>query len=62
MRDREREAETGGGRSRLLAGSPMRARSQDPRVTPWAEGRCSTAELPGLPSSLISLSHSMYPL
>ena len=27
-------------RSRLHAGSPMRTRSRDPGVTPWAKGRC----------------------
>ena len=50
MRDtqRERGRDTGGGRSRLYAGSPM----WDSIPGPRAEGRCSTAEPPGIPCCL----------
>ena len=45
MRDIQRGRDTGRGRSRL----PARTRSQDPRITPWAKGRCSTTGPPGCP-------------
>ena len=35
----EGSGDTGRGRSRLLAGSPMRGSIPDSRTTPWAEGR-----------------------
>ena len=49
MRDRERERGRGigRGRSRLHAGSPM----WDSGITPWAKGKCSTAEQPSHPYS-----------
>ena len=54
-RDPEREAETQAeGEAGSLQGAPCGTRSWDPRVTPWAEGRCSTAELPGCPEDLNS--------
>ena len=50
MRDTEREAETQAeGEAGPRQGARCGARSRDPGVTPWAEGRCSTAEPPGLP-------------
>ena len=58
MRDTERGAET---QEEREAGSPLgvwfRTRSQDPRITPWAEGRRSTAEPPRYPNILKSLSN-----
>ena len=39
-RERERGRDIGRGRSRLPPGRVM----WDPRITPWAEGRCSTTE------------------
>ena len=49
-REREREAETQAeGEAGSLQGARCRTRSQDPGVTPWAEGRCSTAEPPRHP-------------
>ena len=44
MRETEREAET------QAEGARCGTRSQDPAVTPWAEGRCSTTEPPRGPS------------
>ena len=41
MKDRPRQREKQGPR--------RRTQSQDPRVTPWAEGRCSTTEPPRRP-------------
>ena len=41
--------ERGCSRSYPLRGSRCGTRSQDPGVTPWAEGRCSTTEPPGDP-------------
>ena len=46
MKDTERDRDTGRGRSRLHAGSPMWDSIRVSRITPWAEGRCSTTELP----------------
>ena len=46
MRDTERGRDTSRGRSRLHAGSRCGTRSQDSRITPWAEGRRQTAEPP----------------
>ena len=51
MRDTQIEAET---QAEGEAGSPQGARcgirSQDPEITPWAEGRCSTAKPPRRPT------------
>ena len=47
MREREREGERQAGRPH--AGSPMWDSSQDSRIVPWAECRCSIAEPPGRP-------------
>ena len=47
--------ERGRGRSRLLAGSPMWDSIPGPGIMPWAEGRRSTAEPPGVPAPLLSL-------
>ena len=50
MRDTEREAETQAeGEAGSLRGARRRTPSPDPRVTPWARGRRSTAELPRRP-------------
>ena len=47
MRDPEREAETQAeGETGSLRGPRRGTRFRDPGVTPWAEGRCSTAEPP----------------
>ena len=45
-RHRERGRDTGGGRSRLHAGSPMRDSIPRSRIMPWAEGSRSTAKPP----------------
>ena len=56
MRDAEGEAGS-------MQGARRGTRSRDPGVTPWAEGRRSTAEPPGLPKGhvlnggLVSLPH-----
>ena len=50
-RHRERGRDMGRGRSRLPARSLMWDSIPDPRITPWAEGRCSTAEPPKCPFS-----------
>ena len=48
MRDRERKAET---QAEGEAGALQGARSgPDSRITPWAEGKCSTSEPPRRPS------------
>ena len=50
MRDteREREADTQAeGEASSLRGAQCRTRSQDPGVTTWAQGRCSTLSPPG---------------
>ena len=39
MRDAERGRDTGSGRSRLHARSPMWDSIRDSRITPWAQGR-----------------------
>ena len=45
--ERQRGAETqAGGEAGPLQGAPCGTRSWDPGVTPWVEGRCSTAEAP----------------
>ena len=49
MRHRETDRDIGRGRSRLLAGSPIR----NPGITPWGEGRCSTAEATWFSHSLM---------
>ena len=48
-----RHTQRGRGRSRLPAGSPMWDSSQDPGITPWAEGRHSTTEPPRCPEVFI---------
>ena len=53
-RERERKAETGRGRSRPSARSPMWDSILDPGITSWAEGRRSTVESPRRPSDFIS--------
>ena len=50
IRDIERGRDTGRERSRLPAGNLMRDSSEGPRIMPWPEGRCSTAE-PRSPTS-----------
>ena len=50
MRDTEREAETQAeGETGSLWGTWCRTRFQDPGITTWAEGRCSTTEPPRSP-------------
>ena len=44
MRDTERGRDIGRGKRRLPARSPMWDSIPDPGITPWAEGRYSTAE------------------
>ena len=52
---REREAETQAeGEAGSMPGAQHGTRSQDSRITPWAEGRCSTAEPPRRPPSFLS--------
>ena len=54
MRDPEREAETQAeGDAGSMQGARCGTRSQDPRVTPRAEGRHPTTEPPGAPNALI---------
>ena len=50
MRDSQREAETGRGRSRLHAGARCGTRSWDPRITPWAEVGIEPLSHPGCPN------------
>ena len=47
--EREKGRDTGRGRSRFPAGSPMWDLILDPRIMPWAEGRHSTTEPPKHP-------------
>ena len=51
MRDTERGRDIGQGGSRLHARSPIWDSIPDPMITPWAKGRCSTAEPLGHPNS-----------
>ena len=45
MIDREREAETQKeGEAGSMLGAQRGTRSWDPRIVPWAKGRCQTAE------------------
>ena len=54
-REREREAETQAeGEAGSQQGAQCRTRSQDPGVTPWMEGRRSTAEPPTCPRTCFS--------
>ena len=47
---REREAETQAeGEAGSMPGAWCGTRYRDPRITPWAQGRCSTAEPPRRP-------------
>ena len=51
MIEREREADTGRGRSRPHAPGARRGiRFRDPRIAPWAKGRRQTAAPPRDPS------------
>ena len=53
MRDTEKEAETQAeGEAGSLRGPRCGTRSQDPGITPWTEGRCSTAEPPERPRTM----------
>ena len=54
-RQRERGRDMGRGRSRLPAGSLRENSIPGPGITPWAKGRCSTAEPPRRPSNVIQL-------
>ena len=57
-RHREREAETQAGEAAdSLQGAWCGTRSQNSRITPWAKGRCLTAE----PARHPNLSHFKYP-
>ena len=47
-REREKQAE---GEAGSMQGAPHGTQSLDSRITPWAEGRCSTAEPPRDPYS-----------
>ena len=47
MRDTQREAETQAeGEAGSMQGAPCGTQSRDSRITPWAKGRCQTAEPP----------------
>ena len=46
MRDREAEGEAGS-----LQGARCRTRSQDPRITPWAEGGAKPLSHLGIPTA-----------
>ena len=47
MRDTQRETETEAeGEAGSMQGARHGTRSQDSRITTWAEGRCSTSEAP----------------
>ena len=48
-RDRERGRDTGGGRSRLHAGSPMWESIPVSRIMPWAEGNAKLLRHSGCP-------------
>ena len=53
MRDTEIEAETQAeGEAGFPQGPLCGTRSQDSRITPWAKGRCQTAEPPRDPLNL----------
>ena len=53
-RERERGVETQAeGEAGSTQGARCGARSRDPRITPWAEGRGYTAEPPGCPPKLL---------
>ena len=55
-RDREREVETQAeGEAGLMQGARCGTRSPDPRITPWAKGRCSTTEPPRVPLKQLSV-------
>ena len=57
MRDTERGRDTGRGRSRLPAGSPMQDSIPGPQDHDLSQRRYSTTELPGAPvDSLIVIS------
>ena len=45
-RERQRQAE---GEAGSLQGASCRTLFQDPGITPWAEGRCSTTDPPRCP-------------
>ena len=49
--ERERGRDPGRGRSRLHAGSLTWDSIPGLRITPWAEGRCSTTEPPRDPKN-----------
>ena len=53
MRDREREAETQAeGEAGSMQGARWGTRSQDPRITTWAEGGAKPLSHPGIPYGL----------
>ena len=55
-REREREAETQAeGEAGSMQGAQCGTRFQDSRITPWAEGKCSTTEPPRCPSNVYFL-------
>ena len=59
MRETEREGQRLWQRERKagsMEGIPCGTQSMDSRITPWTEGRCSTAEPPRRPHQLISSS------
>ena len=54
MRDTEREAETQAeGKAGSLQGARHGTRSQDPRITPWAEGGAKPLSHPACPENNI---------
>ena len=56
MRDTQREAETQAeGEAGSMQGAGCGTRSWDSRITPWAEGRCSTAKPPRVPPQSLIL-------
>ena len=55
MRDTERDAETKAeGEAGFPQGTQCRTASQDPGITPWVKGRCSTTEPPRCPHTSVS--------
>ena len=44
-----------------MQGARCRTRSQDPRITPWAKGRCSTAEPPRRAKEQVLRGSSVHP-
>ena len=60
MRDTQREAETyAKGKAGFSQGAWCGTQSQDPGIMPWAKGRCSPAEPPRRPLTVIIIAISL---